>query len=271
MNMLSENMTDKDFLNIDQQISMNEKYLDFYYSNYQRTQGKISILTIFYSLISFYLIQTIQFPLENLRELILLPLIFYFILLIFFLYNISISVYNAYLMLKPVDVAFMNAPKVFYTDIKEQYKTILLDNEQILLNDYIKATYLHELEKAVKTNSDLFEEKSKYYYRAFTKGLIALFFYILCSSFVVFYEKEQVHKIEVTNIKLTDTINFKPNNMSNENNNNSNNNDNKSNQNESSQKQQVDSNKIISTEPKMIKESFNKADKIDNQKDHKNN
>lgn len=210
--MCNYNMTEKNFLDIDEQISMNEKYLDFYYSNYQRTQGKISILTIFYSLISFYLIQTIRFPIENLKELIFLPLILYLVALTFFLYNISISVYNAYLMLKPVDVAFMNAPKRFYSDIKERYQQSLTKEEIPLLNDYVKTTYLKELEKAVKTNSELFEEKSKYYYLAFTKGLLALFFYILCSSFVVFYEKEQIQKIEVTKINFIDTTNLKSNN-----------------------------------------------------------
>jgi hypothetical protein len=46
-------------------------------------------------------------------------------------------------------------------------------------------------------------------------------------------------------------------------------NDNKSNQKGSTPKQQVNPDKVISTEPKMIKESFNKTEKIDTPKDNK--
>jgi hypothetical protein len=91
------------------------------------------------------------------------------------------------MMLKPVDVAYMNAPKIFYNDLKDQYLKSLDAKEHHLINEYIKTSYLQELEKAIHTNSELFEQKSGYYYKAFTKGLIALPFYLLCSSFVIIY------------------------------------------------------------------------------------
>lgn len=46
----------KNFLDIDEQIELNGKALDFYYSNYQKTQSKISILVLIYSIITIYIV-----------------------------------------------------------------------------------------------------------------------------------------------------------------------------------------------------------------------
>ncbi|MBK7818305.1 MAG: hypothetical protein IPJ60_12770 [Sphingobacteriaceae bacterium] len=148
-----------------------------------------------------YLIQIFKFPFENIKALIFLPLVFYSIFLAFFLFNIITSIYNAYLILKPVDVAYINEPRFFYEKIKKQYETALATTNTAVLNEYIKATYLKELESAIEANSALYKEKSRYYYNAFTKGLLALVFYIFCSSFVILFAKNGIEKIEISNVK----------------------------------------------------------------------
>ena len=110
------------------------------------------------------------------------------------------SIRNIYLLLKPVDVAYIHYPEFYYKEIKEQYIKELETDDEEILNAYIKATYLNELEIAVKHNAELFETKSKYYDMAFKKALISLAIYLLCSGFVIF-EPEKPKDINLNNYK----------------------------------------------------------------------
>lgn len=244
----------KNFLDIDEQIELNNKILDFYYSNYQKTQSKISILVLMYSVIAIYIIQIIQFPFEAFLELNCLFIVIYSLLLIGFLVLLSISIRNTYLLLKPIDVAYLHYPAYYYTDIKSQYEVSLNTNDEETLNAYIKATYLNEMEEAVKYNSYLFKIKSKYYDHAFKSALVAILIYLLCIGFVIFKDEKpkdfnlKNYKEIIAEIDSLKTINnlIMPKKQE------------KTNQDLSNVK--VDPSKIIKTKPTMIRENFSKIE-----------
>jgi len=180
----------KDFLDIDEQIELNKEVLDFYYSNYQRTQSKISILVLIYSVIAIYILPVIKYPFETYIENSSIILVIYSILLFVFLLLLFFSIRNTYFLLKPIDVAYLHHPKYYYLTIKSKYEQSLEEPDEETLNEYIKATYLNEIEAAVKHNSHLFKIKSKYYDHAFKLGLASILVYLICSGFVIFKDKE---------------------------------------------------------------------------------
>jgi len=162
----------RNFLDIDEQIEQNTKRLEFYYSNYQKTQGKISILVIIYSLLAVYILQVVKYPFVHFTDTSSIMIGIYIILLLCFFLFLGWSIKYTYLLLKPIEVAYINYPSFFYNDIREQYETELNTNDEKILNEYVKSTYLNELELAVTSNSELFEIKSKYYDTAFKKVLL---------------------------------------------------------------------------------------------------
>ncbi len=241
----------KNFLDIDDQIELNQKVLDFYYSSYQRTQSKISILVLIYSVIAIYVLQITKYPFDTFPEADWTIIISYSIIFLGFLTLLTISTWNTYLLLKPIDVAYLHYPEYYYNEIKFQYEESLNTDDENILNAYVKATYLNEMEGAVKHNSDLFEIKSKYYNYAFKSALGAILTYLLCIGFIVFKD-EQPKEFNLKNYKeiITeiDSIKIINNNliiMS----------DNKETPKDSG-KVKIDPSKVIKTKPKMIRENF---------------
>lgn len=249
----------KNYLDIDEQINQNKEVLDFYYSNYQRTQGKISILVLIYSVVAIYILQVIKYPFEKFSTAFLIVTVIYFILLLGFITLLILSIRYTYLLLKPIDVAYLHYPKYYYTKIKEEYEKSLKTNNEEILNAYIKATYLYEMEEAVKHNSYLFKIKSKYYDYAFKYGLASVLIYLLCSGFVIFKDDKpkdfnlKNYKEIIIEIDSLNSINDKTIIMS----------DKKETPKQDSGKVQVDPKKVIKTQPKMIRENFSKTGKRD--------
>jgi len=248
----------KDFLDIDEQIERNEKALDFFYSNYQKTQAKLTILIIIYSLIAVYLVQVIKYPFEEFKNNVGVTIV-YILFLGTFLFFLLRSLYNTYLLVKPVNVAYIHHPKKFYIDIRERYEQKLQTTDENVLNAYVKATYLQELEKSVSKNSDLFETKGNYYFTAFTHGLIALLLYLFCVGFIIF-KSDKPNEVVIKNFdSVVNTIGnqkCKSNKkcvMSEEN----------KKEDSKKEKVKVDPKKVIKTEPKLIKENFSKQEKKD--------
>lgn len=247
----------KNFLDIDDQIELNKELLKFYYSNYQRTQSKISVLVLIYSVIAIYLIQLLRYPFESFSDSSVIHNISYSILLLGLFIALFLSIQNTYQLLKPMQVAYLNKPKYFYSDIKELYVESLKTGDEETLNAYIKASYLNEMEEAVQSNFNLFEIKAKYYYSAFQYGLYSVLIYLLCAGFVIFKD-ESPSKYELSNYKeILKEFNLQ-------------NNPNKLNMSEDSkrptqntEKVKVDPSRVIRTQPVMINENFSSTEKID--------
>jgi len=249
----------KNFLDIDEKIEANCKALDFYYNNYQKTQSKLSLLVLLYSIISIYIVQILKFPFDKFKEVDCSIFIIYLILLLCFLYLFIASIYNTFNILKPEDVAYLNNPNYFYVDIKKQYEESLETDDEDVLNAYLKETYLNELEIALTKNIELYTTKSRYFYNAFTKLLPALILYVLCSGIVIFNTDEKT-EIEIKNykeiIKYSDTIKTSKNSLIMA--------DDKPKQTPTKDTIKIDPARVIKTQPIVVKESFSKQTKAEN-------
>ena len=249
----------KNLLDIDDQIELNQKVLDFYYSNYQKTQSKISILVLIYSLIAIYVLQVIKYPFETFPESNWFIIIIYTILFLGFSVLLTISIRYTYLLINPIDVAYLHDPEHYYTKIKSEYEKTLNTNDENVLNAYIKTTYLNDMHEAVKHNSYLFEIKSKYYDYAFKSALGAILIYLLCTGFVVFKDEKpkdfniKNYKEIIIEIDSLKKINNKLKIMS----------DKKETPKKETKKVKIDPNKVIKTKPRMIRENFSNTEKRD--------
>jgi hypothetical protein len=248
----------KNFLDIDDKIEANQKALEFYHINYQKIQSKISFLVILYSLISIYIIQILKFPFDKFKEIDSITFIVYIILLLSFLYFFIESIYNTFQIIKPAEVFYANSPNYFYDDIKNQYKDLLKTDDEVILNAYIKQSYLKELEITLEKNIALYDNKGRYFYNTFVKLLPALIFYVLCSGIVIF-NNDNKNEIYIKNyqeiIKFSDSINTikKTLKMADE----------KPKQTPAKETVKVDPSKVIQTQPRAVKESFNQQIKTD--------
>lgn len=188
-----------DLLDIDDQIERNEKCYAFYYANYQKTQGRIAVLTLIYSVISIYIVQIIRHPFGHTS--LSFTLLVYVLFLLVFLILLSISAINTYKFLEPKKVAYVNFPKYFYSDIRAQYENDMEDPDEATLNEYLKASYREHMESVVKEIHKLYKTKGRFYFLAFRYGIMALIVYLICTGFVIFNTKEEVSKTNIANFK----------------------------------------------------------------------
>lgn len=162
------------FTEQESQIALNEKRLEYEYNRYQNIQSKIGYLSIIYSIMAIYVIQLIQFSYDKNNS----NKITYAIAGVIFIVLIIFSIVNAISLLIPKEIAYIRLPKEFYNTILSEYKNNGISEDE--LDAYIKATYIDELEKSVKTNFELTNAKSSFYSKAFQYGLLSLIPYIIC-------------------------------------------------------------------------------------------
>lgn len=226
------------FLEINTKIEINLKQIEFYHSLYQKNQNKFSFLVIIYSFICFYLIEIIKYPFKD--ELQILDFA-YIVALIVFLWILCLSLRCTFQLIKPIEVAYLNQPKYFYKQILEDYKLKLQTQDEDVLNEYLKVTYLTEIEEVLDNNITVYQTKSTAFYNTFKKVFWLLIMYIALSSFVIIQKRDDKNIIEIENYKeIIKHINKTK--MAEE----------KS----KDEKPKVDPNLVIKTSPKMINESI---------------
>lgn len=241
-------------LDINTKIETNLKQIEFYHSLYQKLQNKFSFLVIIYSFICFYLIEIIKYPFKT--NIYYYDFIYIGVLL-FFLIFLGLSLKATYELIKPIDVAYINEPKHFYLKTLEEYKVQLATEDEEILNEYLKVTYLNEIEQVLENNRNVYRNKNSCFYKTFKKIFWSLTLYVVLSSFVIIQKKEEKSKIEIENYKEIITF-LKENKMA----------EDKKNENP-----KVDPKLVIKTTPIMVKESvtLNKETKSDSTtKDKKN-
>ena len=181
------------FLNADDIIEISEKRLEQYTQSYQKTTDKFTNIFIIYSAISIFLfpcINTLFFTTPQPWE---FHVCFYLFSVLFF-----ISTIFTILLLIPAEVAYLVEPKVYYTDLLQQYISKGITGQEA--EKYLKGSYISELEQAIETNDKLFKKKSKYYYRALLFVLMAALPYLVCLAFH-FSKDNKTQKIEIVNPK----------------------------------------------------------------------
>jgi len=187
----------KDFLEFEFQIELNERSLDKYHGLFEQTMGKISIITLLYSIIAIYAVQFVSFAIEkgNMYT-------FFSFCLLFLLIFLIVSIYYTFRFLLPIGISYLNSPKYFYTDIRKRYEIEKGIKRPEILNKYIQATYLNEIEKAVENNYMAFKRKRRLFYNAFKFGLLTFIPYLLCLAMYLSYkEEEKTHKVEIVNLE----------------------------------------------------------------------
>jgi hypothetical protein len=91
------------------------------------------------------------------------------------------SSYYTVRLLFPVETAVLNAPQNYYTEYRIEYEQYYDETEKI--DQLLKASYIQELEMALKINQAVYRKKKHFYYNAFSLALLALFPYIICIGF----------------------------------------------------------------------------------------
>lgn len=186
------------FDSLDAKLEANADRLKEERERYNQIVSKSGYLSILYSVVSVSMAGIIKYALR----LEGFYLVGFLLLLAVFLYFFLPSIYNAIRLVKPVKIAYPNLPQYFYTDIAEQYKQKgITDAAQ--LNKMIKTTYLLELEECVKLVFKQSNEKSAFFEKAFSKGLISLFPFFIAFGIALCMEKEGNDKVEIVNYKET--------------------------------------------------------------------
>jgi hypothetical protein len=181
------------FYDLDYIIESNEKRLVQYSNAYQKIVDKFTNILVMYSTFAIFLIPIIQslFFADN-SCYWLHHCSFYIFILLF-----SISLINSIRLLIPVEVAYLREPKLYYEDYRIAYESE--NRERNVVDMLIKASYVDELESAVKTNNEIFKRKGIFYKRAFTFSVLAIIPYLLCIGFQIAIKEDKVQKVEIVN------------------------------------------------------------------------
>ncbi len=112
-----------------------------------------------------------------------------------FVVGFVISIVFTIRLIFPVEVAYLSEPGKYYKSYRLQYEQTEPDTDKVDLA--LKASYIIELEKAVKTNDKVFKAKSSFYYNALIFALISTMPYLLCLGYHVFQKDDKIQKIEI--------------------------------------------------------------------------
>lgn len=184
------NLTD-----INYKIEINLKQIEFYQSLYQKNQNKTSFLIIVFSFIGLYIIEILKYPFKNQCDISFILFEIAFLILLF------ISLYKTYCLINPVAVSYLNQPKFFYNDVLTEYKLKLNTDDNELLNEYLRITYLNEIEDVLENNIKVYRKKSDDFTKAFKILLPTLILYLILTSFVMIKKKEELNNISLQNYK----------------------------------------------------------------------
>jgi len=232
-------------IDINTKIEINLKQIEFYHSLNQKNQNKTSFLIVIFSFIGIYTIEIIKFPFKNDCDYsFIIVVIIYFIMVI-------ISLVQTYCLIKPIKVSYMNQPKHFYNDVLDQYKLNLQTDDDEILNEYLKATYLLETEKVLENNINVYRKKSNDFSRAFKVLLPTIILYLGLAIFVIVKNKEDQNNLTIQNYK--EIINYIDKKM----------------EKKPVQKPKIDPTMVIKTKPIVVKESVMMGKVIKDNKEKK--
>jgi len=145
----------------------------------------------------------------------------------------------------------MNQPKHFYNDVLDQYKLNLQTDDDEILNEYLKATYLLETEKVLENNINVYRKKSNDFSRAFKVLLPTIILYLGLAIFVIVKNKEDQNNLTIQNYK--EIINYIDKKM----------------EKKPVQKPKIDPTMVIKTKPIVVKESVMMGKVIKDNKEKK--
>ncbi|PUZ29974.1 hypothetical protein GA0116948_11545 [Chitinophaga costaii] len=181
------------FYNLDYIIEINEKRLEQYSNAYQKQTDKFTNILVLYSTFTIFVIpiaQTLFF--EEAKCYWLEHVLFYGFSLLFL-----VSAFNTIRLLIPVEVAYQREPRRYYETYRLNYEDGIRTPTEVDI--LVKASYIEELELAVRTNFYIMERKKLFYYRALIFALLACGPYLLCIGFQLSMKTEKIQKVDIVN------------------------------------------------------------------------
>ncbi len=193
-------MADKSFYNLDYIIEINEKRVEQNTAAYHKVLDRLTNIILIYSALTIFLVPIIQDTF-----LILNNNWFLYISFAFFTGLISTSIYYTVRLMIPEEIAYLEAPKRYYTEYFQNYQETIKEDDpeqkKAKIGTLLKASYIEELELAASNNMIVFRNKSSYYYRALMFGLLAVIPYIICLAFHISKKDNKIQKVEIVNSK----------------------------------------------------------------------
>lgn len=167
----------KSFYDLDYIIEINEKRLAEYTALYQRVLERLTNIILVYSALGIYLIPLAQHVIAmDIKG------VWFFLAFCLFGTLLVISVVYFVRLLLPVEIAYLDPPRKYYGDYRADLEGLGVENENVI-NDSLKGSYILELENAIQVNSDAFKAKSSFFYNALLFALLAIVPYIVCLGF----------------------------------------------------------------------------------------
>jgi hypothetical protein len=164
----------KSFYELDGIIEINEKRLAEYTTLYQKVFDRLTNILIVYSALGIFLIPLTQHVIKADVK----GVVFYMCFIAFVGLLITSLVFFIRLLL-PIDIAYLDPPRKYYSDYKTELETLNLGSKD-LVDDSLKGTYIQELEDAIDTNNQAFLTKNSLFYNALIYALLACVPYIVC-------------------------------------------------------------------------------------------
>jgi len=184
----------KNFYDLDYIIEINEKRLEEYTSAYQKVLERLTNIIIVYSGLTIFLLPIIQDITGNEINHWLMYISF-----LIFIFLFSLSIFFTVRLIIPIEIAYLESPKIYYEDYRLQYEQTNVETE---VPNLLKASYITELESALSTNYTVFSKKSSFYYNALMYGLLSVVPYIICLGFHISKKEDKIEKVQIVNSEI---------------------------------------------------------------------
>ncbi|AWO00496.1 hypothetical protein DLD77_01630 [Chitinophaga alhagiae] len=186
------------FYDFDYIIDINEKRLEQYSNAYQRNVDRFTNVMVIYSGFAIFLIPMVQsLFFAEAKYHLMYHLSFYCFIVLF-----SCSLINTIRLLAPVDVAYLQEPRIYYEEYRLKYENLKSKQQGLRLHEVdnlIKSSYIDELERAVSRNDILFQRKGLFYHKAFIWAIYAIIPYLVCLGFQLASKDGKPQKVEIVN------------------------------------------------------------------------
>lgn len=149
---------------------------------------------IFYSIIGIFVVPIIDLLIHKNTS------VFFKISFSFLTFFALVSVYYFIRFLIPVDVAYLNNPRIYYEDKRLEYENIHGTSNDKLIDTLLKSSYIDELHQALERNITLFQNKGRLFFKALQFALISLIPFILCVGFKVSQQDDKIQKVEIVGV-----------------------------------------------------------------------
>jgi hypothetical protein len=195
--------TSKSFYDLDYIVEVREKRVEQYTSAYQMILGRLANIIIIYSVFGIYLVPVV-------RDFATIDSWIFRVAVLAMLLLIACSMVYTIKLMWPSYISHLGTFKYYYEDLRGRYEMVEINAEMTSdeigeaknrVNQFLKASYIDELDVAQTNNQKVFEKKKTQYCWALLLGLMAVAPYLVCVVYHVGKEDDRTQKIEIVNTK----------------------------------------------------------------------